>query len=144
MLLGNGDGTSSPSPTDERGGVGPAAIVAGDFNGDGRTDLAVANCVSNDVSVLLGNGDGTFQPQVTYAVGLGPYAIVAGDFNGDGRTDLAVAGYDSLTNAGEVSMLLGNGDGTFQPQVTYAVGLGPGPSWRGISTATAAPTWPSP
>ena len=65
--------------------------MAGDFTGDGRTDLAVANAGSDDVSVLLGNGDGTFQPQVTYAVGSGPDAIVAGDFTGDGRTDLAVA-----------------------------------------------------
>ena len=54
-------------------------------------DLAVANCGANDVSVLLGNGDGTFQPQVTYAVGSDPDAIVAGDFTGDGRIDLAVA-----------------------------------------------------
>ena len=53
-------------------GSWPVAIVAGDFNGDGRTDLAVANSGSNDVSVLLGNGDGTFQPQVTYAVGSDP------------------------------------------------------------------------
>ena len=50
--------------------------------------------LGNDVSVLLGNGDGTFQPQVTYAVGSYPDAIVAGDFNGDGRTDLAVANDD--------------------------------------------------
>ena len=61
------------------------------------------------MSVLLGNGDGTFQPQVTYAVGQDPDAIVAGDFTGDGRTDLAVANYGDNT----VSVLLGNGDGTF-------------------------------
>ena len=65
--------------------------MAGDFAGDGHLDLAVANGGSNDVSVLLGNGDGTFQPQVTYAVGNGPDAIVAGDFTGDGHLDLAVA-----------------------------------------------------
>ena len=65
--------------------------MAGDFTGDGRTDLAVANGNADTVSVLLGNGDGTFQPQVTYAVGIEPDAIVAGDFTGDGRTDLAVA-----------------------------------------------------
>jgi hypothetical protein len=87
------------------------AIVAGDFNGDGRTDLAVANSGSNTVSVLLGNGDGTFQNQVVYAVGSHPVALVAGDFNGDGLTDLAVA--NQLDNT--VSVLLGNGDGTFQP-----------------------------
>ena len=95
--------------------------MTGDFTGDGRTDLAVANYGSNDVSILLGNGDGTFQPQVTYAVGSFPYALVTGDFTGDGRTDLAVA------NSGDndVSILLGNGDGTFQNQVTYAVGSAP-------------------
>ena len=70
------------------------------------------------MSVLLGNGDGTFQDQVTYAVGPLPAALVTGDFNGDGRTDLAVANYDD----NDVSILLGNGDGTFQNQVTYPVG----------------------
>ena len=53
-------------------GASPVAIVAGDFTGDGRIDLAVANENDDTVSVLLGNGDGTFQPQVTYAVGVGP------------------------------------------------------------------------
>ena len=69
-------------------------MVAGDFTGNGRTDLAVVNqdyASGNTISVLLGNGDGTFQPQVTYAVGSSPDAIVAGDFNGDGHLDLAVA-----------------------------------------------------
>ena len=94
--------------------------MAGDFTGDGHLDLAVANSGSNTVSVLLGNGDGTFQPQVTYAVGQVPQALVAGDFTGDGHLDLAVANSGDNT----VSVLLGNGDGTFQPQVTYAVGSG--------------------
>ena len=65
--------------------------------------------------------------------------VVAGDFNGDGRIDLAVANQGGNT----VSVLLGNGDGTFQPQVTYAVGSNPTASWRATSTATAAPTSPS-
>ena len=90
ILLGNGDGTFQNQVTYTVGSF-PDAIVAGDFTGDGRTDLAVANYKDNDVSILLGKGDGTFQTQVTYAVGSGPDAIVAGDFTGDGRTDLAVA-----------------------------------------------------
>ncbi len=115
-MLTPADSPSLPIPV---GGYADA-IVAGDFTGDGYLDLAVAN-VGGTVSVLLGNGDGTFQPQVTYAVGQLPHAIVAGDFTGDGRTDLAVANYQDNT----VSVLLGNGDGTFQPQVTYAVGAAP-------------------
>ena len=98
--------------------------MAGDFTGDGQLDLAVANDGRTTVSVLLGNGDGTFQPAVDYAVGSIPIAIVAGDFNGDGHLDLAVVNADFGTTA-HVSVLLGNGDGTFQPQVSYAVGRGP-------------------
>ena len=127
MLLGNGDGTFQPPLFSAVGQSAndfydSQAIATGDFNGDGRLDLAVANQNTNTVSVLLGDGDGTFQPQVTYAVGQGPDAIVAGDFTGDGHLDLAVANYFDNT----VSVLLGNGDGTFQPQLTYAVGTGPG------------------
>ena len=95
--------------------------MTGDFNGDGRTDLAVANQDSKNVSILLGKGDGTFQNQGTYAVGSSPYALVTGDFNGDGRTDLAVANSDDKN----VSILLGKGDGTFQNQGTYPVGSYP-------------------
>ncbi len=123
ILLGNGDGTFQKQVTYAVGDY-PSAIVAGDFTGDGRTDLAVANEFDNTVSILLGNGDGTFQKQVTYQVGSYPDALVAGDFNGDGRTDLAVAsgGFSNLSLDGGLSVLLGNGDGTFQNQVTYAAG----------------------
>ena len=124
VLLGNGDGTFQPQVTYAVGSE-PDAIAAGDFTGDGHLDLAVANFGSNTVSVLLGNGDGTFQPQVTYAVGNDPSAIVAGEFTGDGHMDLAVANENYNGPAGTVSVLLGNGDGTFQPQVTYAVGAYP-------------------
>jgi hypothetical protein len=126
VLLGNGDGTFQTGATYSVGTT-PVAIVADDFNGDGRTDLAVVNKSSGNVSILLGNGDGTFQRQVTYAVGEGPAALVAGDFTGDGRIDLAVT--NEITSNSDllstVSVLLGNGDGTFQRQVTYAVGSFP-------------------
>jgi Flp pilus assembly secretin CpaC len=104
-----GNLTGSFPRTDFPVGHSPSAIAVGDFNGDGKLDLAVANKGDNAVSILLGNGDGTFQSQRTFATGVGPDAIVAGDFNGDGKLDLAVANFTDNT----ISILLGNGDGTF-------------------------------
>ena len=99
----------------------PDSIVAGDFKGDSLTDLAVANYGANDVSILLGNGDGTFQPQATYAAGNGPTALALGDFNGDGLLDVAVADA-GINGVGQgVSILLGNGDGTFQAPKFYPI-----------------------
>jgi hypothetical protein len=99
------------------GGEPDAAAVA-DLNGDGIPDLAVTNQLSNNVSVLLGNGDGTFQPQVNYSTSARPIGVAVGDFNGDGKLDLAVVNL----RGNSVSILLGNGDGTFQPQVTFPAG----------------------
>jgi hypothetical protein len=127
VLLGNGDGTFQP-PKTYAAGTYPYSLVAGDFNGDGKLDLAVtdlgiaASAEGGGLDVLLGNGDGTFQRQVTYPVGSLPTAVVAGDFAGDGRIDLALTNSQSKT----VSVLRGNGDGTFQPRVTYPVGQYPG------------------
>ena len=72
-------------------GNSPQAVVTGDFNGDGRLDLAVANAVSNTVSVLLGNANGTFQPAQNSATGTGPQSMAVGDFNDDGKLDLVTA-----------------------------------------------------
>lgn len=102
-------------------GNSPVAIVTGDFNGDGKPDLAVADQSANTVSILLGEPSGAFAAKTDYAVGTSPSALAAGDFNGDGKLDLAV------TNAGDgtVSILLGNGNGTLQAQVTYGTGKSP-------------------
>jgi hypothetical protein len=102
----------------------PTAIVSADFNGDGKPDLAVANqcsatnCNGRVVSIFLGNGDGSFRPNVDYPVGNNATSIALGDFNGDGKVDLAVGGAGSAN----ISILFGNGDGTFQPKVDYTVG----------------------
>src|SRR6266568_3460721 len=100
---------------------GPSNIVVGDFNGDGKLDLAVTDYSNNNVSVLLGNGDGTFQAPRTFPVGIHPAQVAVGDFNGDGKPDLVVSNVDSNT----ISVLLGNGDGTFQAAQSLPVGLNP-------------------
>jgi hypothetical protein len=72
-------------------GTEPRSVVVGDFDGDGVLDLVVANELSDDVSVLMGNGDGTFQAAKNFAVGRSPRSVAVGDLNGDGLPDLAVA-----------------------------------------------------
>jgi hypothetical protein len=98
-------------------------VAVGDFNGDGKRDLAVANLDSNNVSVLIGNGNGTFQGAVNYGAGTYPASVAVGDFDGDGKPDVAVANY----GGGNVSVLLNDGDGTFDahPAVNYGVGMRP-------------------
>jgi type II secretory pathway component GspD/PulD (secretin) len=106
--------TGSFPRTDFPVGHSPDTVAVGDFNGDGKLDLAVANEGDNTVSILLGNGDGTFQTPITVPTGLAPDAIVTGDFNGDGKLDMAVANF----TGNSISVLLGNGDGTFAPAPT--------------------------
>jgi len=120
---------SSPSialsaPSAFGAGTDPDSVAVGDFNGDGKLDLAVANEGSGNVSVLLGNGHGTFQAAVDYGAGTDPDSVAVGDFNGDGKLDLVVANGGS----NNISILLGNGDGTFQAAVNYGVGSGSVPT----------------
>jgi hypothetical protein len=100
----------------------------GDFNGDAVPDVAVANALSNGVSVLLGNGDGTFQGPRNFESGASPFVVAVGDFNGDGRQDLVVSNGTFAPDRlnGFVSVLLGNGDGTFQAALTIPPGVSPG------------------
>ena len=115
IYLGNGDGTfQAPKRTALSD---PNFQVTGDFNGDGKLDLAVSNTFSDKISVLLGHGDGFFDPPVRYQSGNTPQGIVTADFNLDGRLDLAVAN----TFSGTVGIYLGNGDGTFQAATTVPV-----------------------
>ena len=127
IFLGNGDGTFETRVDYATGGT-PSSVAVGDFNGDGKLDLVLTNgtfSLGNSVSVLLGNGDGTFQAHVEYRTGLGPTKVVVGDFNLDGKLDLAVANYGPAFTTGSVSILLGNGDGTFQARMDYAAGVNP-------------------
>jgi hypothetical protein len=114
VLMGKGDGTffaavNYPSGAGPMSWVHPISVGVADFNGDGKPDLTVAN-QDNSVSVLLGNGDGTFHVAGTFAAHIHPMSVAVGDFNGDELPDLAVANFDS----NDVSVLLGNGDGTVQ------------------------------
>jgi hypothetical protein len=118
VLLGNGDGTFNAAVNYEVG-YGPDSITVGDFNGDTKPDLAVANAgIGNQVSVLLGRGDGTFYPAVNYPSGVQPMAVVTADFNSDGKLDLVTANWGPSDDDGWLTLLLGNGDGTF-PTRTY-------------------------
>ena len=121
------DGTYSPASYSVSGNQ-PYFTASAALRGAGQPlDLVTANYSSGTISVLLGNGDGTFQAPVTYAVGSNPIAVAIGDLTGNGKLDIAVANYGS----GTISVLFGNGDGTFQSPVTYAVGSNP----RGVAIA---------
>ncbi len=122
VLLGNGNGTFQPR-TDYAVGTAPIGVAVGDLNGDGKADVVVANRGANSLSILLGNGDGSFQPRTDIALPLTPTAVTVGDFNGDGKADLAVATHN--TSQDEMTLLLGNGTGTFQAPVSTVTDSGP-------------------
>ncbi len=130
VLRGVGDGTFVPfllSPITV--GDSPNFVAIGDLNGDQVPDLAVTNGLSDNVSVLLGVGNGTFHPAVPYAVGVRPTCVAIDDLDGDQTFDLAVTNLASDT----VSVLLGVGDGTFHPAVHYSVVVGADPKFLAIS-----------
>jgi hypothetical protein len=125
VLLGNGDGTLQAEQRFSTGGNStPYEVAVADVNADGRADLLTANHGTSTAGVLLGNGDGTFQPVVSYSVGRDstPAGIAAADLDADGHLDLLTA--DFGTNV--VSVLLGRGDGTFQPPLAFSTASTPG------------------
>jgi uncharacterized protein (TIGR03437 family) len=124
LLLGAGDGTfGTPQSISLTGTL--EGIASGDFNGDKQVDLAVTSIDSASVYVLLGKGDGTFQAPTSLAAGRGAYAVTVGDFNSDGKLDMAVANNFEVPLQNDVSLLLGNGDGTFAAAVPLGAGNNP-------------------
>jgi VCBS repeat protein len=131
VLLGNGDGTFRAAATYDSGGQGAVSVVVADINLDGKRDILVANgcfgignCVSGSVGVLVGNGDGTFQPVLNYDDGgLLTTAVAVADVNGDGKPDMLVANLTPFSlEPNSVGVRLGNGDGTFQSEAFYVTG----------------------
>jgi FG-GAP-like repeat/PKD domain/FG-GAP repeat len=133
VMLGNGNGTfQNPQPFAV--GVAPFDGVLADVNGDGKPDIVMVNSGTDSISVLMNNGDGTFQSPQTYITsndGTVAEAVAVADINGDGKPDIVVANADSYDRiwqnpkfgeSGNVSVLLNNGDGTFQPPQTLIEG----------------------
>lgn len=127
LLLGNGDGTfTAASGSPFNAGSSPWALAVSDFNGDGDADLAITNhslvnMLQTAVTILLGNGSGSFSAPTKFSVGRRASSIAVADYNLDGKPDLVTADADS--NA--LSILLGNGDGTFGAASKLAFGLDP-------------------
>ena len=132
VLLNRGDGAFQTATVYDSGGLYATPLVVTDTNGDGKPDLLVSHsqfCTGKPanascIGVLLGAGNGTFQPAVTYeSGGTGAWSLTAADFNGDGHIDVAVAHQCGLATCtgptAIVGVLAGNGDGSFQPPVTY-------------------------
>lgn len=141
VLLGNGDGTFKAVTTYDSGGFAAFSGMLSDVNGDGRVDAVVGNCAASGstdcftteavVGVLLGNGDGTFQSARKYGTGgVGGFwvPLVVADVSSDGKPDILVGNYcldnNCAASRGSLGVLLGHGDGTFQPVTTYRPGGG--------------------
>ena len=126
VMLGNGDGTFKEGAAANVSALGtfngPQGVVVGDFNRDGKPDVAVSTGTDGQkVLVLLGNGDGTLGAPASISIGANLPDLAVGDLNNDGKPDLVAAGY---TGTGRAYVLMGNGDGTFAATVQYTTGAG--------------------
>src|ERR1039458_9575647 len=120
VQLGNGDGTFQTPIASVTSAAYPPEVILGDFNNDGKPDVALVDGYTDNIYVQLGNGDGTFQASVPYAVQGYPASVIAADFRNDGKLDLAVA---CIYNGQPcTNVFLGNGDGTFGAPTYYAAG----------------------
>jgi uncharacterized membrane protein len=140
VLLGKGNGTFEAVKTYPSGGDGTVSVAVADLNKDGKPDILVASCgpeacgpgsPGGNVGVLIGNGNGTFKPVVNYPAANSPFNVVAADMNGDGKLDIVVSNWgtpNASTNHGAVTVLLGKGNGTFQPMQTFPSGGAEAPS----------------
>ena len=117
----DGHGNFSAGPSVSSTGTSPTSVVVADFNGDGKSDLALVNSGGNNVTILLSNGNGTFNQAASPQTGSSPSSIAVGDFNGNGIQDLAV----SNSGDGTVTILLGKGDGTFATVASPPTGSTP-------------------
>lgn len=115
------NGMCFSTPTNIAVGTNPRHSVVGDFNSDGNADIVIANEGSSNISLLLGNGNGTFGSPTNFPVGGQPFGIDKGDMNNDGKLDIVTAN----NAANNVSVLLGNGAGNFTSSVTYTTGTAP-------------------
>lgn len=122
LFKGNGDGTFQTASNVSTGSTtNPVWVTVGDFNIDGKMDIATANQGANNIAILLGNGDGTFQSPAYYNAGAAPISITSADFDVDGKLDIAT----SNKNDNNISIFIGIGDGTFQTAVNYTAGTNP-------------------
>jgi hypothetical protein len=125
ILIGNGNGSFQPITFPYSFPNGSFSLTARDFNHDGNLDIALTNDSTESLYIFLGNGDGTFRLPTTYRLGVSPGQIAVGDFNGDGSLDIAVPGIGFIVQKNVISILMGNGNGTFQPPVEYQAALAP-------------------
>jgi hypothetical protein len=121
IYFGDGHGAFSPGPFISMGATRATSMVAGDFRGVGRLDLAIANFTNNTITIVLNDGGGTFETPTVMPVLGNPFWLVAADFNRDGRVDLIKS--NNANNS--ITPLIGNGDGTFVLTPSFNVGTAP-------------------